>query len=576
MGNTGSKGDGGNKGNDKNNSKSYREMNPDGQNFSNNGNGTVFTPTGNTGTSSYSSSTINKTTISKGGEGGNGGQWGYSGSNSGQTKINPQVAKQITDKISSSESAIQNEIGRLKGLNPIASEETLRSAAIQFLGIATVEELLELKSYQNNSISYTSPIQNTQTKIINEFVSKYESGMNEANVGILLNNIKNISGGEVTGQSKELVKQVYSKWFQNNFGMDTANIKIFNDRCISIFGKPIEIGAFKSTEELHGSIVSKFTSEYGMDAPNTGILLNKIKSETGAEASKSTKEMIKQKHAQWFVQKYTLDEYNMKILDKSCITLFTSPTNPSTNILKLSNILLDDSHVPYITSMMASNNCPNLIYLDLRDNFLGDYSASLLTTSISKGEMASLKVLHLEGNNITKTGEGYLVKALLNKAVQHMVIFTQKLEQNSKLLPGIGTKEEKIVMYREYLKQGIEKGTNDQAIVVDKTFWGKIKHTGNQLDTAKIGIGGFIKCNWQPDEVIESYAQENFVAKISKTLGKILGKLNVVNGVTSCYLQATDEMYTSVPGQKVLTHKLSELEGNHELQVIGESEFSGD
>lgn len=352
------------------------------------------------------------TSTSNGGGGNKGGQWGYSGSNNGQIKINPQVAKQITDKISSSESAIQNEIGRLKGLNPIASEETLRSAAIQELGIATFEELLELKSYQNNSISYTSPMQNTQTKIINEFVSKYGSGMNEANVGILLKNVKSISGGEVTGQSKELVKQVYSKWFQNNFGMDTANIKIFNDRCISIFGKPIEIGAFKSTEDLHGSIVSKFTSEYGMDAPNTGILLNKIKSETGAEASKSTKEMIKQKHAQWFVQKYTLDEYNMKILDKSCITLFTSPTNPSTAILKLSNILLDDSHVPYITSMMASNNCPNLIYLDLRDNFLGDYSASLLTASISKGEMASLKVLHLEGNKFSKTGEGFLVKAL--------------------------------------------------------------------------------------------------------------------------------------------------------------------
>ena len=279
-------------------------------------------------------------------------------------------------------------------------------------------------SGQNTSISYTSPMQNTQTKIINEFVSKYGSGMNEANVGILLNNIKSISGGEVTGQSKELVKQVYSTWFQSNFGMDTANIKIFNDRCISIFGKPIEIGAFKSTEDLHGSIVSKFTSEYVMDAPNTGILLNKIKSETGAEASKSTKEMIKQMHAKWFVQKYTLDEYNMKILDKSCITLFTSPTNPSTAILKLSNILLDDSHVPYITSMMANNNCPNLIYLDLRDNFLGDYSASLLATSISKGEMPSLKVTHLEGNKFSTNGIGHFVKALESpKVIDISIVF---------------------------------------------------------------------------------------------------------------------------------------------------------
>jgi hypothetical protein len=103
-------------------------------------------------------------TTSKGGEGGKGGQWGYSGSNNGQTKINPQVAKQITDKISTSESAIQNEIGRLKGLNPIASEETLRSAAIQELGIATFEELLELESYQN--IVSTRPSDSYQEKAL--------------------------------------------------------------------------------------------------------------------------------------------------------------------------------------------------------------------------------------------------------------------------------------------------------------------------------------------------------------------------------------------------------------------------
>ena len=413
-------------------------------------------------------------------KGGLGGLGSYSG-NSGQTKINPQVAKQITDKISSSESTIQNEIGRLKSLNPIASEETLRSAAIQFLGIATFEELLELKSYQNTSISYTSPIQNTQTKIINEFVSKYGSGMNEINVGILLKNVKNISGGEVTGQSKELVKQVYSTWFQNNFGMDTANIKIFNDRCISIFGKPIEIGAFKSTEDLHGSIVSKFTSDYGMDAPNTGILLNKIKSETGAEASKSTKEIIKQKHAQWFVQKYTLDEYNMKILDKSCITLFTSPTNPSTTILKLSNILLDDSHVPYITSMMASNNCPNLIYLDLRDNFLGDYSASLLATSISKGEMSNLKVLHLEGNKLTPDGE-FRIGSSIKTVVQDMIVFVKKFTGKEIIKPAL----------KEFVKYAEKYGVDTTHIVTNKPTLDYVKDT---LTISKNILVGWGKCS---------------------------------------------------------------------------------
>ncbi len=113
--------------------------------------------------SSYPSGQPNQ----KGGEGGKGGQWGYSGSNSGQTKVTPQVAKQITDKISASESAIQNEIGRLKGLNPIASEETLRSAAIQFLGIATFEEVWGLEAFNQNKVS--SQVTKAPVKSIQEY-----------------------------------------------------------------------------------------------------------------------------------------------------------------------------------------------------------------------------------------------------------------------------------------------------------------------------------------------------------------------------------------------------------------------
>ena len=531
-------------GNDKNSSSNRDFKLADGKSLSyvgKDGNSNVYSDIGKFfGSNSYPSGDS-----SRGGEGGKGGQWGYSGSNSGQTKINPQVAKQITDKISSSESAIQNEIGRLKGLNPIASEETLRSAAIQELGIATFEELLELKSYQNNSISYTSPMQNTQTKIINEFVSKYGSGMNEANVGILLKNVKNISGGEVTGQSKELVKQVYSKWFQNNFGMDTANIKIFNDRCISIFGKPIEIGAFKSTEDLHGSIVSKFTSEYGMDAPNTGILLNKIKSETGAEASKSTKEMIKQKHAQWFVQKYTLDEYNMKILDKSCITLFTSPTNPSTAILKLSNILLDDSHVPYITSMMANNNCPNLIYLDLRDNFLGDYSASLLTASISKGEMPSLKVLHLEGNKLTPFGSNPRIINLVQNVKQDIKILVSRM---SDINDGVkkqgnlffGSKEDKQNIIKDILKQSQDNGVDVKNVTVSKDIFDGV------TNGFKLGINfsyGWAKCVIVPDNV-KSFVGDKIIAKAFP----LVGQINDAMDRATCYFESFDKSASSKEG----------------------------
>lgn len=119
-------------------------------------------------------------------------------------------------------------------------------------------------------------------------------------------------------------------------------------------------------------------------------------------------------------------------------------------------------------------------------------------------------------------------------------------------------------MYREYLKKGIEKGTNDKCIVVDKTLWGEIVNTKNQLEAPFHGVFGFIKCNWKPEEVIESYVQDKLTAKISKTLTKLWGIISDFDGVVSCYLEATDEMYTSVPGQKALTH---------EVYVAGESDI---
>lgn len=236
------------------------------------------------------------------------------------------------------------------------------------------------------------------------------------------------------------------------------------------------------------------------------------------------------------------------------------------NVVKIdfsNNKNISDEGARYLSEALGVATLPATKVLNLADNNITDTGAAHLAVSL-KSEGNKLKVLHLEGNKITKTGEGYLVKALLDKAVQHMVIFTQKLEQNSKLFPFVGSKEEKTAIYKEYLKKGIEKGTNDKCIVVDKTLWGEIVNTKNQGLAVKTGVFGFIKCNWKPEDVIEIYAQEKLTAKISKTLTKIWGKITNAEGIVSCYLEATDEMYTSVPGQKALAH---------EVYVAGESDI---
>lgn len=112
---------------------------------------------------------------------------GYSGGNSGNNQIDPKVAKQLINQINANESAIQNEIARLRGLNPIADEDTLRTGAIVVLGIASIEEYCALKEYQKfltspdsvksiisqNAINREIQKDNQIKQLVNEYKGKY-------------------------------------------------------------------------------------------------------------------------------------------------------------------------------------------------------------------------------------------------------------------------------------------------------------------------------------------------------------------------------------------------------------------
>lgn len=215
---------------------------------------------------------------------------------------------------------------------------------------------------------------------------------------------------------------------------------------------------------------------------------------------------------------------------------------------------------------LPSKAVHNIAVLNLSNNNLGDPAAKVISDALAFGQFPATKSIDLSGNKITPPGETKLVQALKGK-VQDMVIITQKLEQNSKLLPGIGTKEEKIALYKEFIRQGVEKGTNDQAVVVDKSFFGTMKNIGNSIQVSINGAVGFAKCNWEPEDMAKGYAQDKITAKISKAFSKILGKATSVEGVVTCYLEGTEAAWTSLEGQKLL---------QQELCVMGESEFCGE
>ena len=218
---------------------------------------------------------------------------------------------------------------------------------------------------------------------------------------------------------------------------------------------------------------------------------------------------------------------------------------------------------PYQASMKTVQNVKSI---NLSGNNIGDGGAQVIAEALAGGKLPSTQKIDISGNHVTPKGETALVKALKAKK-EDAIILTQKLEQSTKLLPFVGTKEEKIALYKEILKQGAIKGTNNQAIVVDKSFSGSVKDIYNQFTASTYGTVGFIKCNWEPEGVVKSYAQGKITAKMSKVFSKIFGKFTSVQGVVSCYLEASDAAWLSPEGQEHATYQLC---------VMGETEFCGD
>ena len=94
-----------------------------------------------------------------------------------------------------------------------------------------------------------------------------------------------------------------------------------------------------------------------------------------------------------------------------------------------------------------------------------------------------------------------------------------------------------------------------------------IKNAFNQGFVAVKGVSGFAKCHWNPEELLQAYAEDRLIAKLPKALGKLVGNTINADSIVSCYLGATEEAWTSNSGQQAL---------KHELCVMGELEFCDD
>lgn len=238
--------------------------------------------------------------------------------------------------------------------------------------------------------------------------------------------------------------------------------------------------------------------------------------------------------------------------------------NLNLDILDLSGNRIDIHGTPCVLYGITRIGSPETLkyvkYINLSNNRMNDKDAKYIADALADGMLPATKHINLSGNNITEVGETQIVKALKGK-MQDIIVLTQRLETHAKWFIGYGTREEKIAAFKEFIQKAKEKGIDTDRIVVDHSFWG---NTSNQLSAVKSGVVGFVKCNWAPEDVVKGHAQDKIIARVSKTLSKVVGSVTNVEGIVSCYLQATDDAWTSEAGLSAV---------NHELCVMGEQDF---
>ena len=206
---------------------------------------------------------------------------------------------------------------------------------------------------------------------------------------------------------------------------------------------------------------------------------------------------------------------------------------------------------------------------------LTDASADMIASSLTYGHfhnhpiqaryLTNTKVIDVSGNNITAKGEGLIAKAMQSQGVQNIIIKTQELKMTAHLIPFIGSKDQKIAAYKHYIQKGKDAGVYNENIVVDKSWSGAIKRQFEIAEKAGIaGTWGFVKCMYNPKDMATGYAKGKIVAQLPTKVSKSINIYDTIDGVLSCYLGATNDVWTSEAG-------LANLK--NELCVMGETEF---
>lgn len=178
---------------------------------------------------------------------------------------------------------------------------------------------------------------------------------------------------------------------------------------------------------------------------------------------------------------------NNLITDLSVQYLFnatlTAPTHRTIKNLDLRNNQIGDVGAELIAAYLKHGYMPATTHVNLADNIITDKGALCFAESLNSS-VNKLKVLHLEGNKITKTGEGFLVKSLKQISQDIMVI----LEKYS---TDLGQKVIKPAL-KYFVKHAEEHGVDTTHVATNKPTLSYIKDTGIIIKNIAFG---YAKCS---------------------------------------------------------------------------------
>ena len=424
---------------------------------------------------------------------GSGNSGSYSHDNPYKSQMNSEVVKQLANQINANESAIQKEMVRLRGLNPITDEDILRAVAIEVLGISSVEQQQALKDYQKEQ---EKALAGDVAKKITPFVNQLNTG--EWHLGVHTASSDGRKSKNITyGLSNQIL--ICLEYLKAHHGA-IHKLKVMTFMQCDLI--PEDMIYFGNTTLLYPLLLNYLDFSDNRIGSNGAIYL-----------------------------------FN------SFITLPGNGKYPAHDIinLNLSKNSIGDEGAAHISGYIRLGYVPNLKVLNLADNNITDKGAGYLAQGLeSKGH--TVKKLHLEGNNLKKGVFIHPMSKLAKGITGGIKILETKVTNIKDGVVKQGTfvfssKEEKKAIIKDFLKTSQENGIDTKNVAVSKDLFTVIINGGKLF-----GILGFgwAKCAVVPDS-FGSFVGDQIIAKASP----LVGQIKQVMDITTCYFESFDETASS-------------------------------